>query len=317
MTSSLQELLVALDAVTKEAEHYASRLAQHARELAQAASSAANATQGSLRSDSKQAAASLQMAQRCVSQAAQHLHQVALAGKGFVARNAGGGRAGGPESLERSPEFAPGANLEPRPPWATTRYIAPTATQQELFSEAVSIFGAHGISTWIGALNPNLSTGDTAWTNNCGPCARALADVYQGVGTAAAFGDSGQPPGELGEMWAAVGVQPTTGLSNIGRVDDPATFSATAYSALEAKLLEEGPGAVAIIGADWDDPRVPQGEAGGHWFNAYVDDHGTVRWADGQIGQESGWPPGYSVPIWNLEAVVRPSGGQPWKEVQF
>lgn len=313
--SELQDLLVALDGVTKEAEQHAAQLAQHARQLGQAASSAASATQGSGRADSKQTAAALQSAQRSISQAAQHLHQAALAGKGFVARYAGGGRAGGPESLGCSPEFAPGANPETRPPWATPRYIAATAAQQSTFAQAVSYFGAHGIGGWISSTNPNYLTGDAVWTNNCGPCSRAVADAYQGVGTAAAFGDSEQPPGEYGEMWAAVGVQPSTGISNPGRLTDPATFSANAYASLEAQLLQEGPGAVAIVGVDWDDPRVPQGQAGGHWFNAYVDDQGTVRWADGQSGQEGGWPPGYSVPIWYVEAVVRPSGGQPWKEV--
>lgn len=107
--SELQDLLVALDGVTKEAEQHAAQLVQHARQLGQAASSAASATQGSGRADSKQTAAALQSAQRSISQAAQHLHQAALAGKGFVARYAGGGAGGnaprGPESLGESPEF--------------------------------------------------------------------------------------------------------------------------------------------------------------------------------------------------------------------
>lgn len=93
--SELQDLLVALDGVTKEAKQHAAQLAQHARQLGQAASTAARATQGSGRSDSKQVAAALQSAQSSITQAAQHLHQAALAGKGFVARYAGGGTTGG------------------------------------------------------------------------------------------------------------------------------------------------------------------------------------------------------------------------------
>lgn len=93
--SELQDLLVALDGVTKDAEQHAAQMAHHARQLGQAASSAAHATQGSGRADSKQTAAALESAQRSISQAAQHLHQAALAGKGFVARYAGGGVTGG------------------------------------------------------------------------------------------------------------------------------------------------------------------------------------------------------------------------------
>lgn len=93
--SELQDLLVALDGVTKDAEQHAAQLAHHARQLGQVASSAARATQGSGRADSKQTAVALQSAQRSISQAAQHLHRAALAGKGFVARYAGGGTTGG------------------------------------------------------------------------------------------------------------------------------------------------------------------------------------------------------------------------------
>ena len=93
--SELQNLLVTLDGVTKDAEQHAARLAQHARQLGQAASGAASATQGSARTDSKNTAAALQSAQRSVSQAAQQLHQAALAGKSFVARYAVSGGSTG------------------------------------------------------------------------------------------------------------------------------------------------------------------------------------------------------------------------------
>ena len=92
--SELQDLLVVLDGVTKDAEQHAARLAQHAHQLGQSASSAASATQGSARADGKNTAAALHSAQRSVSQAAQQLHQAALAGKRFVARYAGGGTGG-------------------------------------------------------------------------------------------------------------------------------------------------------------------------------------------------------------------------------
>lgn len=309
--SELQDLLVALDSVNREIEQQVAKLVRQAQQLNQAAAQASAVTHASSRAEGDRTAIALKSAQRAVSQAAQHLHQAALAGKGFVARNAGaqGGARGA------SPEFAAGANLEHVPPWATPRYLPQTPQQQAAFAQAVAYFGASNPGGWIGQGNTNYETGNECWTNNCGPCSRSFADTLQGVGVIPAYGDSKRPPGEYSEMWDAVGVQPTTGMSNPGRPTDPATFSSNAFAAVEQQLQVEGPGSVAIIGIDWDDPRLPQGTAGGHWFNAYVDEGGVVRWADEQIGAVGGWPPGYPTSIWNVEAVVRPSGSAPWKEV--
>ncbi|HEY4225755.1 MAG TPA: toxin glutamine deamidase domain-containing protein [Pseudolysinimonas sp.] len=313
--SELQDLLRALSVLTDEAEHHAAELAQRSRRIGQVASQAAAVTQGSAGGNARSAAIALQSAQRSLAQAAAQLHAAAQAGRAFVVRSGSGvtGR-GGPGSPESGPEFAPGATLEPREPLAF-RYLSPTGQQTSSMAHDITYFGARSVLGWIGRVNPNYSTNDEAWTNNCGPCARSMADAYQGVSTQPAFGDGRHPPGEYDEMWNAVGCRPTTALTNSPRHADPASFTSAAYSRLSAQLEKEGPGAVAIIGVDWDDPRVPLGRAGGHWFNAYVDDGGVVRWADGQLGMADDWPPGYPVPIWNIEAVVRPSGGQPWKEV--
>ncbi|WP_404290734.1 toxin glutamine deamidase domain-containing protein [Glutamicibacter arilaitensis] len=322
--STLQDILAVLVGVNKQVAQQSAGLAQQAQQLGRAAAIAASVANGSGGLDGKRTAAALLQAQRSLEQASRQLQQTALAGKGFVAHYAEGAMAdaksafgGGTQTLEQSHEPGPGTVLEPRPVWASARYIAPTEAQQSACTKAIAESGVLGIDGWISAVNPNYSGGNEMWTNNCGPCSRAVADAYQGVATLGAFGDSEIPPGEYGEMWAAVGVQPTTRLANSGRVNDPTLFSAGAYAALYTQLMKEGPGAVAIIGVDWDDPRVPQGMAGGHWFNAYVNEKGAVEWADGQIGEVGGWPPGYPVPIWTMEAVVRPSAGQPWKAVQL
>ncbi|GAA2173159.1 hypothetical protein GCM10009784_06420 [Arthrobacter parietis] len=151
------------------------------------------------------------------------------------------------------------------------------------------------------------------WTNNCGPCSRSFADTFHGKSARPAPGDSKVPPGEYQEMWDAVGIRPTSKMTNGG--SDPAAFTAYAYGALEANLRREGPGAVAIIGVDWDVAGIPRGQGGGHWFNGYVDSGGNVRWADEQTGQTTGWPPGYAADIWQIEAVVRPSADSEWKDL--
>lgn len=309
--SDLQDLLIALDAVNREIEQQVANLVKEAQQLNKAAAQAATVTVASSRAEGQRTAIALKFAQRAVSQAAQHLHQAALAGKGFVARNAGS--QGG--ARRANPEFAAGANLEYVPPWATPRYLTQTPQQRAAFAQAVGYFGASNPVGWIAQGNTNYEAGNECWTNNCGPCSRSFADTLQGVSAIPAYGDSKQPPGEYSEMWDAIGVQPTTGISNSGRSTDPAIFSSNAFATVEQQLQLEGPGSVAIIGVDWDDPRVPQGKAGGHWFNAYVDSGGVVRWADEQIGIVDGWPPLYSTSIWNIEAVVRPSASEPWRKI--
>lgn len=85
--STLQELLVTLDAVNRDAERYAAELGAQAQRLSTAASRAAVATRNSSRGEGSQAAIALHAASKAVSEAARHLHQAAITGKGFVARH--------------------------------------------------------------------------------------------------------------------------------------------------------------------------------------------------------------------------------------
>lgn len=93
--SELQDLLIALESVNREIEQQVAKLVREAQQLNQAAAQAAAVIHASSRADGESAVIALKFAQRAVSQAAQHLHQAALAGKGFVARYAGRGGGGG------------------------------------------------------------------------------------------------------------------------------------------------------------------------------------------------------------------------------
>ncbi len=195
----------------------------------------------------------------------------------------------------------------------TNRYVHPGSTVEARFQQMVAIFGATNPSGWIDAGNPLHSSGLDMWMNNCGPCSRSFADTFHGKSAKPAMGDAQVPPGEYEEMWDAVGVTPKCGMINSHA--GPEDFQVSAFQALEASLRREGPGAVAIIGVDWDVPGIPRGSAGGHWFNAYVDRDGIVQWADQQNGKLGGWPPHYQNRIWQLEAVVRQSADGEWKEL--
>lgn len=79
-----------MDAVNRDAERHAAELAAQAQRLTIAASRASAATRDSSNSDGGRTAAALQAASRAASQAAQHLHQAAVTGKGFVTRHSAG-----------------------------------------------------------------------------------------------------------------------------------------------------------------------------------------------------------------------------------
>ena len=304
--SDLEELCETLSAVDHDIVSMAQALHHHAQVCSRGAQYAASAVRnedGTTNHAASHAASALSAAARSVGQAAALLNQAALQGQGFVARTVGGS--------------GHGSSAGTSPMWAGSRYLQPPVEQQAKFARVVAAAGAGNPEGWIAYGNPKYTDGEVAWTNNCGPCSRSFADTFQGVSAFAAYGDGKRPPGELAEMWEAVGVRPTACLSNVGRPVDPAAFTAGAFRSLEDQLRAQGPGAAAIVGVDWDHQGVPQGTMGGHWFNAYVDAAGEVRWADEQIARVGRWPPEYATPIWKLEAVARSSGRAPWKEVSL
>ncbi len=104
--------------------------------------------------------------------------------------------------------------------------------------------------------------------NNCGECARAVDDTWNGdPAAAAAMSDpdsSGEPVARMTD-WA-------------GQAPTPASMSD-----IQQRLDDLGPGSSAVVGCDWND-------GGGHWFNA-VNDEGSVTAVDGQTGLVEDWPP--------------------------
>lgn len=192
------------------------------------------------------------------------------------------------------------------------RYVHPGADAEAHYRAAVEAHGHHNPEGWIDAANPHYASGEPRWTQNCGSNARSFADTFQGVEVRPPMGDGRIPPGEVSEMWEALDVETPPRISNDAREVSTPDFTSDAYRRVHDALRNEPPGTVAIIGVDWDVPDKPLGAGGGHWFNAFVDDAGRVRFADQQIGQLADWPPPYN-DIWNLDLAVRNDGAGPWR----
>jgi len=135
---------------------------------------------------------------------------------------------------------------------------------------------ASDISTWLGDINPNFDEFDinSPYCNNCGSCAYSVYQRLEGNNDACA---SAENIGYNHEMTAL------TGMEQVSMSPDE----------IEARLLQEGEGAHAIIGID-------RAEGAGHWFNAACID-GKVVAIDGQNGQIVDWPPDYgNVVNWEM-----------------
>ena len=307
LCNALHQVIQPLPALTGELQQRAARLKSLAVEVQIAAREVPD------RPDCSRVTAGLYEAAHGLEASANALSAAVQQGHSYIqcTVTAGGGGSASthaPAGGGNTTSYADASALE-----RTGRYVHPGSMVEARFQQLVGIFGATNPSGWIDAGNPLYSSGLDMWTNNCGSCSRSFADTFHGKSAKPAMGDAHIPPGEYQEMWDAVDVTPTSRMTNVHA--EPAAFRESAFQAVEASLGREGPGAVAIIGVNWDIPGLPRGKAGGHWFNAYVDQDGTVRWADQQIGKIDGWSPVYKNEIWQLEAVVRPSADAHWKEL--
>lgn len=135
------------------------------------------------------------------------------------------------------------------------------------------------VSEWLGDINPNFDPFDmeSPYCNNCGSCAYAVYQRLEGNTDACA---SAENIGYNSEMEAL------TGMEQVSMSPDD----------IQARLLEEGDGAHAIIGID-------RAEGPGHWFNAACID-GKVVAIDGQTGEITDWPPDYGDVV-NWEMSVK------------
>jgi uncharacterized protein YukE len=189
------------------------------------------------------------------------------------------------------------------------RYARPSQTTTDLLDTDVTQHGQQNVNQYIERMNPLYHQG-TPWQYNCGPCSRAFADTYHGVEARVAPGDMHLQPGEYLEMRQWTNTNPTL-LQYDPAVDaDTTAFSHLAYGSVAdaAKGLPDG--TALIIGVDWDTPA-----GDGHWFNAIVENQ-QLRWVDAQTGSVGPWPPsGYTLNILGIDAVHRPDGTTPWKEL--
>jgi len=123
---------------------------------------------------------------------------------------------------------------------------------------------------WSDAVNPARQIDMDKGDHNCGECARAVQETWEGnprvAGTETQLThlQRGEPV-EIMQAWAGAELQPTS-------VED-----------IRGRLDELGAGSSAIVQCGWP-------EGGGHYFNA-VNDGGTVKAVDGQIGASGAWPP--------------------------
>ncbi len=135
---------------------------------------------------------------------------------------------------------------------------------------------------WAADINPGNGK------DNCGDCARAVQDTWEGDPRTAAVG--GPEDGRLMTDWAGADPEPvsTDGIND--------------------KLTELGSGSSAVVRCEWDG-------GGGHYINA-VNDGGSIKAVDGQSGDTEGWPPtesglGFSpADMQNVHAVFFDASGK-------
>lgn len=135
---------------------------------------------------------------------------------------------------------------------------------------------AADVNDWISEINPNFDPYDldSAYDNNCGSCAFAVYQRFEGNTDIVA---SAENIATIEEMNALTGMEQVT----------------MTPEEIQQTLLDQGNGAHAIIGID-------RADGPGHWFNAANID-GKVVTIDGQTGEISDWPPDYGdVTNWDM-----------------
>lgn len=138
------------------------------------------------------------------------------------------------------------------------------------------------VSNWISEINPNFDPYDldSPYCNNCGSCAFAVEQRFEGNSDIVA---TSQNIGTIEEM------NKLTGMEQVAMSPDQ----------IREYLISQGPGSHGIVGID----RV---SGPGHWFNAYYDGQKVVA-IDGQTGEVNDWPPDYG-DVTNWDISVRKEG---------
>jgi Papain fold toxin 1, glutamine deamidase len=189
------------------------------------------------------------------------------AGTGEPARTAGGGTAEQPTTEPERAGDTDGDLSDQARADVPQQYPGDYITSSEA---PPNVDQAHeSPESWAGDINPEKQADGR--DNNCGECARAVQNTWNGEpAVAAAMADKDAAGEHRQRMSDWAGAQP-----------QPASMSQ-----VEQHVRDLGPGSSAIVGAYWNG-------GGGHWFNA-VNDQGTVKAVDGQSGKAETWPPSAS-----------------------
>ena len=229
-----------------------------------------------------------------------------------------------------------------RPRVDPQRYVDPGPGAREAMARALA--GWTPASTtdaiqnalrWLPFVNPHVHAFPAGsrmpWSNNCGDCSRAVADLVQGRDARTAFGDNAArvgwdllrhgstDPGELREMFTWAGTTPR--WHDRGTQAPVAAYTTDSYARIGQLLAGEPAGTAAIVLVNWaDDAGTTKG---GHWFNAVVTEQG-VQWVDGQTAQHRSWPPPYrrsvdgvqaDSPINGWSVITRAQGSDTWLDL--
>jgi hypothetical protein len=212
------------------------------------------------------------------------------------------------------------------------RHVDPGLTTREAMARAVGGWTPTSVTDaienavrWLPFVNPMHgafpSTSRMPWSNNCGDCSRAVADLAQGRDARAAFGDNGArvldswtywgtDPGELDEMWRWAGTVP--GWHGRPESSSTAAFTADAHTRIGEALTARPQGTVAIVLVNWADEHGRT--TGGHWFTAAVTEHG-VEWIDGQSAENHAWPPRYPKSYNGFSVLTRAQDSVAWADL--
>lgn len=282
--SELQALCQTLESVNRDADQLASDLAQRAQRLSQAASQAAGVGSGSARVEGAHAAQALQAASRSAQQAAELLHQVSVAGRGFVSRHAGAGGGGG-AAVSSAVGSSAASSASDRSGtsglasfWSSHsgEYMPPSDADWSPVPTALAAHSdPHTFASWVndgGNEQPGRGV-------NCADCARSVESSWRG------------------EPQVSAARSPGLGGESFGRIEEwlGAPLEPSSFSGIGNDLANAGHGSSAYVVVTWKG-------GGGHAFNA-VNHQGTVFFVDAQPtgGAVDTWPPKRSSPGYGFD----------------
>lgn len=282
--SELRALCQTLESVNRDADQLAADLAQRAQKLSQAANQAAGVGSGSARVEGAHAAQALQAAARSVQQAAQLLHQVSVAGRGFVTRHAAESAGGGAPVISTVRSGAVGTASDRSdasalaPFWSSHggEYVPPSDAD---WSPVPTALAAHSDPSTFASWVNDGGNGQPGRGVNCADCARSVESSWRGQPQVSAA----RAPGLVGESFS--------------RIEEwlGAPLGPSSFSDIGSSLANAGHGSSACVVVTWKG-------GGGHAFNA-VNHQGTVFFIDAQPtgGAVDTWPPKRSSPGYGFD----------------